>query len=174
MTIIVHNTMVAKTFKLLALCEQWGNEFPNAHNTYVLDGLSNHRRFNCIAYAFDVFDKWIWPADYPYDCPSRPFDQLLIDKFHAELTTNHEYVKGYEKLALYGINSYLVTHLARLHENGWISKLGSRDLVEHPLTDLEGGLYGTYLKTYQIEKKEYKKIAPFVSNFRNNWILDEW
>lgn len=111
--------------------------------------------YNCIAWAFERKDCWMWPDEeidgvspWPLNAMGNTQVQTFIDAFKTvgyELCDNDVYEEGKEKIALYAIpDSQECTHAARQTDNGtWTSKLGTSFDISHstPYT-LQGRLYG--------------------------------
>ena len=105
--------------------------------------------YNCIAWAYGVTDKWMWPgvpdAFWPSDViGSDELDALLQLYLHSgyQKCDNSELEEGYAKVAVY-VNQQGPQHTAIQLESGlWSSKLGNRQDIEHSLDALEGEFYG--------------------------------
>lgn len=126
----------------------------------------NHRdtspqdtRYNCIAFAASVQNRWWWPDPFGqgYWPPNVPRVET-VDAFVRAYETLG-YVRcadgtlesGYEKVAIYVDSFGGPTHAARQLPSGkWTSKLGGEEDIEHDtLEAVEGPLYGrsnAYLK----------------------------
>ena len=106
--------------------------------------------YNCIAWAYGVSNKWMWPGvpGYYWPCEVAGVDelraviQLYLDKGYEECDSGQR-EDGFEKVAIY-VNQGGPKHAARQLESGrWTSKLGGRVDIEHDtLETLEGGEYG--------------------------------
>lgn len=125
-------------------------------------------KYNCIAWAYLLEDKWMWPntGDYTFldgihywpsdeiiDCDVKNFIKAFELKGY-EYCENGNHEEGYRKIALYvKPNTTECTHAARELKNGfWTSKLGRLEDIQHgtPYT-LEGKVYG---KVYCFMKKK--------------------
>ncbi|WP_156803337.1 DUF7689 domain-containing protein [Frateuria aurantia] len=106
-------------------------------------------RYNCLAWAANVENRWWWPygdAWWPENVPRT----LDIDSLKAAYRTvgfvdcNDGLLEAdIEKIALYALNSEF-THAARQLPSGkWASKMGHSHDIEHDcVTTVEGGIYG--------------------------------
>lgn len=124
--------------------------FPNltAQNHSISSPQSEN--YNCIAWAYGVTNKWMWPGvpDYywPYEVAGmdtlQALIQLYVDEGYKECD-NGEREDRFEKVAIY-VNQAGPQHAARQLESGrWTSKLGIREDIEHDtLETLEDGPYG--------------------------------
>ncbi len=113
--------------------------------------------YNCIAWAYEVSNKWMWPgrldAYWPSSVAGRDeletIIRLYLDRGY-ERCASGEREDGYEKVAIYADENG-PTHAALQIDSGrWISKLGGLEDIEHDsLEGLEGESYGrasTFLK----------------------------
>jgi hypothetical protein len=106
--------------------------------------------YNCIAWAFKDSQRHWWPnkmrSFWPIDVVGMTDIEAFEEWFRHdgwEETGECDFEKGYEKIALYTLNSQ-PTHAARLIDNGvWTSKLGTDIDLSHSLTDLNGPAYGS-------------------------------
>lgn len=106
--------------------------------------------YNCIAWAYEVSNKRMWPGDpdsyWPSDIAGmdelRTVIQLYLNKGYEECE-NGQHEDGFKKVAIY-VNQEGPTHAARQLESGrWTSKLGILVDIEHDtLEALEGEFYG--------------------------------
>ena len=106
--------------------------------------------YNCIAWAYEVSDKRMWPGTPDYYWPSKlagvdeigTLIQLYLDNGY-ENSKSGELEEGYKKIAIY-VNQEGPQHAALQLESGrWTSKLGGMQDIEHDtLVGLEGALYG--------------------------------
>ena len=94
-------------------------------------------RYNCIAWAAGVDNRWWWPAHSGYWPPGvrREEDTAAFEEVFRLLgylpCDNGELEVGFEKVAIY-TQSGAVTHMARQTRSGWwTSKLGKADDIEH-------------------------------------------
>ena len=106
------------------------------------------RTYNCIAWAAGDNTKWWWPTDayWPGRTPiSRSlsaFEMMFAAEGYSKCERS-EAVPPAECVALYVDSSGMVTHAARLLEDGmWTSKIGSNFDISHTLESLEKGIYG--------------------------------
>lgn len=106
--------------------------------------------YNCIAWAYEITDKWLWPGHQDSYWPSgvtgadllESITQLFLSNGYEKCDTP-ELEEGYKKVAIY-VNQQGPTHIARQVESGrWTSKLGILEDIEHEtLEALEGDAYG--------------------------------
>jgi hypothetical protein len=106
--------------------------------------------YNCIAWAYEVSDKRMWPGTPDYFWPFGVIGtdelemiiQLYLDAGY-EKCENSELEEGYKKVAIY-VNQEGPQHAAlQLKSGRWTSKLGSMQDIEHDnLEALEGEYYG--------------------------------
>ena len=106
--------------------------------------------YNCIAWAYEVNNKWMWPGNpdsyWPYDIDSKDVLEALIQLYidaGYEKCDNEQREDGFKKVAIY-VNQEGATHAARQLESGhWTSKLGNCVDIEHDnLEALESESYG--------------------------------
>lgn len=115
--------------------------------------------YNCIAWAYNMNDKWMWPntGEYPFldgvhywpnDSVMEPSVKNFIEAFRLkgyECCDNGNFEQGFQKIALYAKQgSDECTHAARQLRNGyWTSKMGSGEDIQHGTAfTIEGGPYG--------------------------------
>ena len=111
--------------------------------------------YNCIAWAFDRKDCWMWPDEdvdgvnvWPQESAGDTRVHTFIDAFRTigyDICNNDEFEEGIEKVALYAYpDTEECTHAARLLDNGmWASKLGpSFDITHSTPYTIQGRLYG--------------------------------
>ena len=106
--------------------------------------------YNCIAWAYGVSNKRMWPKAPDYYWPSEvtgidelaTLTQLYLDDGYEECE-NGEPEEGYKKVAIY-VKEDRPKHAARQLESGrWTSKLGDWQDIEHDTLEvLEGESYG--------------------------------
>ena len=126
--------------------------------------------YNCIAWAYNISDKWMWPntGDYPFldgvhywpsdeiiDCDISNFINAFLLKGYV-CCDNSEFERGYRKIALYAKpNTTECTHAARELRNGcWTSKLGPKNDIQHGTPDtIENEVYG---KVYCFMKQKFE------------------
>jgi hypothetical protein len=113
--------------------------------------------YNCIAFAVGDVERWWWPSgredDYwPLPIPEKVTLQTFLDAFAARgysspIDTNGDLESGFEKIAVYALESGEVTHVAKQQEDGkWRSKLGPEEDIEHALDGLDGPKYGSVVR----------------------------
>lgn len=110
-------------------------------------------RYNCVAWALGNVADWIepggmagttWPSGVPVDLTVGTFVSLF-QFFGYEVCSNGVFEDGYDKVAIYGDDGDFC-HVARQSEDGWSSKLGELNDIEHPtLAALEDRSYGYVL-----------------------------
>jgi hypothetical protein len=108
-------------------------------------------RYNCIAWALGINDKWIWPDtnDSLWVEGISPEDELealtqMFLKVGYEKCNNWDFERGYQKVVIY-VDRKGPTHAARQVESGeWVSKMGDLEDIEHDTVKvLEGNGFGT-------------------------------
>lgn len=125
--------------------------------------------YNCIAWAYQINDRWMWPAPeassldgvyyWPDEVTKTPDVNAFIEAFRLkgyECCDVEEYERGYQKIALYVVpNTTECTHAARQLRNGkWTSKLGQLNDIQHGTPHaIEGEEYGV---VYCIMKRRVK------------------
>ncbi|MBI4180731.1 MAG: hypothetical protein HY528_02260 [Chloroflexi bacterium] len=124
--------------------------FPNLNNKNHSITSPASDNYNCIAWAFEVNDKWMWPGDLDSYWPAgvagrdelETITQLYIDSGY-EKRASGEREEGYKKVAIF-VNRDGPTHAALQLDSGhWTSKLGREEDIQHgTLQALEGGPYG--------------------------------
>ena len=124
--------------------------FPNLTNQNHSICSPPSENYNCIAWAYGVSNKLMWPGVPGYYWPS---EVVGVDKLEAlmqlylgggyEECDNGQREDGFEKVAIY-VNQEGPQHAARQLESGrWTSKLGRCEDIEHDtLETLEGREYG--------------------------------
>lgn len=112
--------------------------------------------YNCIAWAAGDALRWWWPeldVEHGY-WPAEAPHELTLAAFAAafgtlgyELTDQHAWEPGWEKIALFALPDGTPTHAARQLTTGrWTSKIGKLEDIEHELHDLEGTEYGSVVQ----------------------------
>ncbi len=106
--------------------------------------------YNCIAWACELGDKWMWPGTLDSYWPAgvvgrdelETIIQLYLDSSYEECESG-EREEGYKKVAIY-VNQNGPTHVALQLDSGhWTSKLGRLEDIEHDTPEtLEGDFYG--------------------------------
>ncbi|HCF38114.1 MAG TPA: hypothetical protein DER56_03425 [Thermosipho africanus] len=134
--------------------------FPNlSSDKYFKVTSKNTPVYNCIAWAYNITDRWMWPntgenyfldgvhywpSDKIMDCDVQNF----IDAFRLkgyELCEDGVFEEGFRKIALYVVpNTTECRHAARQLSNGcWTSKLGRLNDIQHGTPEsIEGTEYG--------------------------------
>jgi hypothetical protein len=125
-------------------------EFPRLTDKNHLISSPSTDNYNCIAWAYEVSNKWMWPGNP--DCywssdiagvdELQALIQLYIDVGY-EICDSGQREDGFKKVAIY-VNQEGPQHAARQLESGhWTSKLGICEDIEHDtLEALEGESYG--------------------------------
>jgi hypothetical protein len=128
--------------------------FPGLHGREYQETSPATRKYNCIAWAAGDTTQWWWPekADASEDTywPPHVPPEKTLDAFRDAFGTlgyvvcNDDRLEaGYEKVALFALQS-VPKHAARQLPNGrWTSKLGESEDIEHALHDLTGMVYGS-------------------------------
>jgi hypothetical protein len=130
--------------------------------------------YNCIAWALQVEQRWMWPMDayetpetnvlrfWPHGCRHDEHIDNFVEVFERygySICEHYKPEQGVQKIALYKEHeTNLCSHAARelLNSNSeynlWSSKLGDHALIQHssPL-ELQGPFYG---KIHCYMKKE--------------------
>lgn len=125
--------------------------FPHLHSDYEITSKKTPR-YNCIAWAAGVSDRWWWPSPSPFSYwPKNVPREETIHSFILAFKTlgyepceNAELESNYEKVALYAAADQTPTHAARQLPNGdWTSKLGQLEDIRHgTLEEIAGTAYG--------------------------------
>lgn len=117
--------------------------------------------YNCIAWALEISDKWIWPLEpeasiddditedvlyWPDTLPlSDEIDNFvaLFEQFGYERCNDAALEDGYKKIVLYA-KAGRCTHAARQLPSGlWTSKMGPLNDIQHGSPEvLEGDFFG--------------------------------
>lgn len=151
--------------------EQIKNElicyFPELKNDKDFDITSKATsKYNCIAWAYNINDRWMWPNTGNYDFLDGvhywPTDEIQLPSIENfikafrlkgyECCDNGDFEQGYRKIALYARPDKwdICTHASRQKNNGcWTSKLGENCDIQH----------GT---PYTIESAAYGKVRCFM------------
>ncbi len=115
--------------------------------------------YNCIAWAMGDKNNWWWPDEIHYWPPKCQRANTIkafkegFSKLNYRPCENGNLEPGFEKVALYAINSE-PTHAARQLKSGkWTSKTGKNVDIEHNLEDLEGPKYGKVVKFFRRKRK---------------------
>lgn len=138
---------------------EWLDLFPNLRTDAGFKITSPETdRYNCIAWACERNDLWIWPplagmppAENEYWPDGIPEDidvssfVKVFQHFGFERCENDKYEEGYTKIALYVYaDSTICSHAARqLRDGTWTSKLGfSNDIIHSEPQSISGPFYG--------------------------------
>lgn len=106
--------------------------------------------YNCIAWAYEISNKKMWPGvpDYYWPSDASASDelaaiiQLYLDAGY-ERCEKGDLESGYKKVAIYTDQDGPQHAALQLESGKWTSKLGKLQDIEHDSTDdLEGELYG--------------------------------
>lgn len=132
--------------------------FPNSEKEPFLITSPETKTYNCLGWALGDAEQW-WEADEDsHWLPDLPENDhistivLLFQKFDFEICTESSFEMGFQKIALFSLDSIVCTYVARQLDNGfWTSKLGVSYDVQHSLPAIEGGMYGN---VYAFLKKE--------------------
>ncbi len=124
--------------------------FPNLTDDNHLIMSQETDNYNCIAWAYEVSNKRMWPGDLDSFWPPRvtggdeleAIIQLYLDSGYEKCESG-ESEEGYKKVAIY-VNGEGPQHAALQLESGlWTSKLGDLQDIQHDtLQGLEGEEYG--------------------------------
>jgi hypothetical protein len=110
--------------------------------------------YNCLGFAVGDEENWwwplkeegiYWPKETPFINTTPNILKMLNEKFNYFECNSGEFEKGYEKIAIYGIEGgYTPKHYAIQSSIGkWKSKLGELEDIEHDtLEALNGFFYG--------------------------------
>ncbi len=116
-------------------------------------------KYNCIAWAYKIDNRWMWPNTGEYEFldgihfwPDKEIRSCDVSNFIAvfeqlgyERCDNGEMEQGHRKIALYVVpNTTTCTHAARQLASGcWTSKLGKSQDIQHGSAEtIEGVAYG--------------------------------
>ena len=107
--------------------------------------------YNCIAFAAGVITKKWWPIVHPdaFWPHGAPYTES-VDSFTKAFATigyascaNGDYEDGIEKIVFYTSDGR-VKHAARqIGQDKWASKLGNGEDIQHKLSAVAGGGYGS-------------------------------
>ncbi len=124
--------------------------FPNLTDDNHLIMSPETDNYNCIAWAYEVSNKRMWPGTPDYYWPSgvtgpdelATLVQLYLDEGYEKCESG-EPEEGYKKVAIY-VNQEGPQHAALQLDSGrWTSKLGDLQDIQHDtLKALEGKEYG--------------------------------
>jgi hypothetical protein len=117
--------------------------------------------YNCFAWAVGETSQWwspanskgyYWPAGVPTTLVIGSFVKLYEAAGNFSPCFEHQFERGFEKIAIYADKEGIVTHVARQLSSGeWTSKLGDWEDIRHKnLAAIEGSFYG---KVSQIMKR---------------------
>jgi hypothetical protein len=126
--------------------------FPRLQGTAWRVSSERDDRYNCIAWTANVITTWWWPVGpgksyWPEGVPR----EVTLEAFRAAFATlgyvfclGEEMEPGFEKTAVFADEQGVPKHAARqLPQEGWTSKLGKMEDIEHALSDLTGPVYGS-------------------------------
>lgn len=128
--------------------------FPHAVSEGYRETSPQDRKYNCIAWADEINNRFMWPAKYGFYWPQGILNEESLNAF-IDLYQSSGYQKfspqtevfdpEYIKVAIYVNTQGTPTHAARQLLNGkWTSKLGPYKDIEHEnLKALEDSDYGT-------------------------------
>ncbi len=126
--------------------------------------------YNCIAWAYNLDNRWMWPntggyvfldgihywpSDHVLDCNVDNFIEAFSFKGYI-ICDGPDFEEGYRKIALYvAKGTKECTHASRQLNNGfWTSKLGKSQDIQHGTPyDIEGDSYG---EVFCFMKREHK------------------
>jgi hypothetical protein len=149
------------------------NQFPdlNSDSKFRISS-SVDFKYNCIAYALIITDKWVWPLKdkdgiwWPEELPKNIAINTFIKLFELKsysVCENGEMEDGFQKIVIYTeeANPNEVTHAARqLNDGNWTSKLGSgNDIIHSDPSSIEGEIYGkvsTFMKRMNLSFQKSK------------------
>jgi hypothetical protein len=124
-------------------------DFPNSSHEEFIITSPEDRFYNCIAWAYGIPDRWLWPSQHTYWPSNIPLEVtldafiLLFRSIGYEACANDDFEYDYEKVAIYIDSNGVPTHAARQRPNGlWTSKLGMSFDVSHTLFGMSDGVYG--------------------------------
>lgn len=123
--------------------------FPNLTPANHSETSERSHEYNCIAWAADDNTRWWWPdVDSYWPVPVESSTPTLASFVKAFETLGYESCSddrretGYEKIAIFALQS-IPTHAARqLLDGQWTSKLGRNIDISHSLDSISGPLYG--------------------------------
>ena len=123
--------------------------FPGLRSSeYSITSPATHK-YNCVAWALGIVDRWMWPLDgYHWidDVPRGESIAGFVTAFQVlrfELCDSSDLERGFEKIAIYADDASNPTHVARQLPSGrWTSKLGRYEDIEHDLSALVDSDYG--------------------------------
>lgn len=126
--------------------------FPRLRGTAAAVTSTFDPKYNCIAFAYGITDRWVWPWPsntcwWPDDVPRRldvDAFRVLFERIGYRVCSDGRLERGYERVALYS-RAGETTHAARQLPNGeWTSKLGNLEDIRHSgEADVESDDYGT-------------------------------
>ena len=109
------------------------------------------QRYNCIAYASNKTDRFLWPAlkdglDWPSDVPfddSIPSFIALFEKQEYVQCAGAEYEDKFQKIAIYEKDGKTSHASKQLADGRWVSKMGNlEDIIHSNPESLNGPGYG--------------------------------
>lgn len=119
-------------------------------------------KYNCIAWAYGVNDRWMWPGKpweyWPPDIPRVVTIEAFIELFESigySECDNGEPEDGFKKVCIFTDKDEKPTHAAKQLPTGeWSSKLGKSYDVQHSIEAMEGGKYGNatvFMKKMEVD-----------------------
>ncbi len=103
--------------------------------------------YNCVAWALGITTEW-WSHDrtWPDSVPRSPSIHALTQVFELfgyVICDSAEREPGYDKVALYALDSVWQHAARQLHDGRWTSKLGPFEDISHQSPDdLAGVIFG--------------------------------
>lgn len=120
----------------------------NDHNHLITSPATDN--YNCIAWAYGVSNRWMWPGSPDYYWPSdttgsdelQTLVQLYLNAGY-EPCASGDLEDGFEKVAIY-VDQQGPTHAAlQIGSGRWTSKLGGLEDIEHDTVEaIESDSYG--------------------------------
>jgi hypothetical protein len=132
--------------------------------------------YNCIAWAYGINNKKLWPNalgyDWPRDVPNVPKLEsfiILFEKIGFKKCKNGCLKIGYDKIAIYCDIKGEPKHASKqLSDGKWSSKLGRMEDVSHTVFSMSDGFYGN-ITTYMERRKE-KYYLYFLKYFYDSYL----
>lgn len=125
--------------------------FPNLIHTHYEITSPATPSYNCIAWAAKDTQRWWWPGlGAPYYWPTGSPTALVVASFIQafrglgyEVCPSADLEEGFEKVAIYALNTEPKHSARQLPDGQWTSKLGgSYDIKHATLESVEGNAYG--------------------------------
>lgn len=125
------------------------SEFPLSRNFPFIITSPETSSYNCIAWAYGISDKRMWPNSRYYWWPPGVSNKLDLNSFEElfksigyENCADDSFENGYLKIAIYTKKNGEPTHAARqLPDGNWTSKLGDSYDVQHTIEGMSNGYY---------------------------------